>query len=1056
MVRRSLQIPKALKSGCGHLRFWNYKRHFAGGSVRFNPNGLRYFLLLEVMEKGLPAPLFTPERPRKGSGRLLRVGCLLSLVVVCIYTGLVTRLTWSTRTSTAVPINAAQILDRCANLHTLPGPPSGFYSRKQSDRFEAGTRPVLIKNATIWTGERNGTEVIHGDLLLDKGIIRALGHIKASTIHKYGDVETIDAAGAWLTPGIVDMHSHEGVASSPALRGANDTDSEKGQNPTLVALYVSSYVHSVLVAPLDGLNTHDDSYRLSIAGGVTTSLILPGSADSIGGQGFVIKLRPTSEKSPSSMLLEPPFKFNGSGIEPIHPPRWRQLKRKPEQSILWDPNGQHLESPSRPFPSAFLPISAKSYETARKIKLKQDQYCEKAMAGRWRDLDQDQTEFPEDLQWEALVDVLRGRVKVQNHCYEAVDLDGIVRLTNEFQFSIAAFHHAHETYLVPDLLKKAYGHPPAAALYTTCARYKREAYRGSEFAPKILAGHGLDVVMKACTLAFLPVKSDHPEAFDSRYLLYEAQHAHYFGLLDNLALASVITTPARVMGLDHRIGFVREGYDADLVLWDSHPLSLGATPKQVFIDGIAQLKEAHALPAKPSHLRKAPITPNFDMEAEEAVRYDGLPPLSPRESFHDDHGVVIFVNVESVYAKMGGKVVRVLGGGTRAKGTKKNMGLVIVQNGRVVCQGIGAACAGEVERLKKQGNAKVVDLEGGSLAPGLTSYGSYLGLQHILGEPSTNDGEAPDPLTENVPGILGGSEAVIHAVDGLQFESRSALLSYRNGVTSAITPPVSSGILAGLSTSFSTGASNRLARGAVLQDVVALHVAVTMGSESVSVSTQIAALRKLLLGDTKGDLGAYAGKVVNGETPLVVAVENADIMASLILLKKEVEATSGETMKMTFTGASEAHLLAKEIGEAGVGVIVSRPRPFPSTWEQARILPGPPLTQDTAIKKLLAHNVIVGVGAGYPSPGMARITRFDVGWISLDSAGQISKADALGLASVNIEKLLGTDTDEGRNTDWVATRGGSLWILRPRLLVLCQVGEVWWICSDSDLKPLYS
>lgn len=94
-----------------------------------------------------------------------------------------------------------------------------------------------------------------------------------------------------------------------------------------------------------------------------------------------------------------------------------------------------------------------SYETARQIKESQDEYCAKAQAGEWAGLGA----FPENLQWEALVDVLRGRVKVHNHCYETVDLDDMVRLTNEFKFSIAAFHHAHETYLVPDALKKAYG-----------------------------------------------------------------------------------------------------------------------------------------------------------------------------------------------------------------------------------------------------------------------------------------------------------------------------------------------------------------------------------------------------------------------------------------------------------------------------------------------------------------------------------------------------------------------------------------------------------------------
>jgi hypothetical protein len=155
--------------------------------------------------------------------------------------------------------------------------------------------------------------------------------------------------------------------------------------------------------------------------------------------------------------------------------------------------------------------------------------------GEWASIE---NHIPEDLQWEALADVIRGRVKLSMsnhrysfqrvkltrdldiHCYETVDLNNIVRLSNEFKFPVAAFHHAHETYLVPDLLKTTYGGTPAIALFATNARfvkstfiilrhvfadedndrYKREAYRGTEFAPRILADNGLRVMMKVCTI----------------------------------------------------------------------------------------------------------------------------------------------------------------------------------------------------------------------------------------------------------------------------------------------------------------------------------------------------------------------------------------------------------------------------------------------------------------------------------------------------------------------------------------------------------------------------
>lgn len=159
---------------------------------------------------------------------------------------------------------------------------------------------------------------------------------------------------------------------------------------------------------LDGINTHDMAYELSMSGGVTTALIIPGSAGSIGGQGFVLKLRPTAERSPFSKLVEPPFTYNGSGIVPAQPVRWRYLK----QACGENPHGVYGATR---MDSIWALRTA--YNEARKVKEKQDVFCAKADAGLWRDVAA-MGEFPESLQWEALVDVLRGRVKIQTHCYE--------------------------------------------------------------------------------------------------------------------------------------------------------------------------------------------------------------------------------------------------------------------------------------------------------------------------------------------------------------------------------------------------------------------------------------------------------------------------------------------------------------------------------------------------------------------------------------------------------------------------------------------------------------
>ena len=110
-------------------------------------------------------------------------------------------LNWNEGYRVHVPQNAERILEKCRSLDKLPGPPSSFYSRLESDRFVPGTPATLIKNATLWTGRANGHEVVIGNLLLDKGIIKGIGVIEQSVIEAYDNLVEIDVGGAWVTPG---------------------------------------------------------------------------------------------------------------------------------------------------------------------------------------------------------------------------------------------------------------------------------------------------------------------------------------------------------------------------------------------------------------------------------------------------------------------------------------------------------------------------------------------------------------------------------------------------------------------------------------------------------------------------------------------------------------------------------------------------------------------------------------------------------------------------------------------------------------------------------------
>jgi len=310
-------------------------------------------------------------------------------------------------------------------------------------------------------------------------------------------------------------------------------------------------------------------------------------------------------------------------------------------------------------------------------------------------------------------------------------------------------------------------------------------------------------------------------------------------------------------------------------------------------------------------------------------------------------------------------------------------------------------------------------VKNGSLAPGWTTFGSPLGLSEILYEASTRDGHVFDPLTEgDAPGLIGNG-TLVRAVDGLQFGGRDTLLAYRHGVTTAITAPTGKGFLLGLSTAFDTGASNSLEDGAIFREETALHVAISP-LLSVSVSTQLATLRRLLFEDV---IKPAWFRVRKGEIPLVVHVDSADIMSTLIKLKMDYEETMGATLRLTFAGGAEAHLMADKISKAGISVVVLMPRPFPDTWEKSRFLAGPPLSTDSLITVLLEKgvNVAIGTTKGYA----VRNTRLEAAWTILNSPRRMPPGQIYALATTNLERALGIDRDWYELRDVVIYAGGS-------------------------------
>ncbi|KAL8278048.1 hypothetical protein RQP46_009508 [Phenoliferia psychrophenolica] len=860
--------------------------------------------------------------------------------------------------STLVQHTFAASLAKCAELHERPGVPIDFHNRTQSDRWDGESPDVLIKNATIWTGEDDGKEVRMGEVWIRNGLVSHVAgrgeplpsKLSSSTIQ-------IDAHG------LFDLHSHLGAESFPLLSATID------ENSVLPNSNISPYLRS-----LDGFNGHDESFKLSVAGGTTSAIVLPGSANQMGGQAFAFKLRPTKDNSPRSRLLEPPFDIAGlnrtrKAGEPL---RWRSMK------MACGENPRRVYGMNR-MDEGWATRS--SFEKATKLKVSQDEFCDRAIrASNAKTVLAEK--FPDDLEWEALVALLRGKVKLHTHCYTTEDLDSFTRHSNEWKYEVAAFHHAHEAHLVPDIIKSAWNSTPAAAIFAVFAGYKKEAYYSSVFAAKLLHESGIKVVLK----------SDGPSAVFPRHLIFEAAQVHYYGLPAHVAMSSVTSTPATVAGLGHRVGFVRPGYDADIVLWNSHPLSLGATPQQVLVDGIPQLPLRPITgPIFPSSL--LPPTPPHHTKASIAASISPDLPTSRNVS-----SSATFINISEIF--LPGNVGD--GGIDHLSSTpsKEDSLSLVVRDGKIICAG---HCPLSPEDLQYS-----TDLKGGTILPPLISFGPPMGLEVFESEPSTSDGMIPGNSLRDLKEVLNGG--VARAADGVSFGDKHVLLAKEAGVGIAVASPPSGGFLKGLAVAFRTAAKHGLEQDAFVKEVVGLHLSIARSSSGTpSITTQINALRQLLLSPPTVTGANYFDLAANGALPLIISVNKADDIAALIRLKVQVELERGSQVKLVIAGGAEAWIVADELAAHDVAVILSPLRAPPSTWSSLRANPGPPLTPATSLTILHRAGVKLGISVHDAWLASARQLLLEMGWALKSSDGELSRGEVVSLATTSLASVLGLD-----------------------------------------------
>ncbi|MGW8203825.1 amidohydrolase [Sphingomonas bisphenolicum] len=384
-------------------------------------------------------------------------------------------------------------------------------------------RPTAIRGATIFDGE--GGRIDNGVVFLSEGKVTAIGGPDTPIP---ADIAVFDGTGKYVTPGVIDIHSHLGDYPSPGV----EANSDGNEATSAVTPHVWAE-HSIW--------PQDAGFSRALAnGGVTSLQILPGSANLFGGRSVTLKNVPARTMQG--------MKFPGA------------------------PYGLKMacgENPKRVYGSKGREPSTRMGNMAvnRQTWIKAREYEKKRAAGK------DQTR---DLGMETLADVLEGKILVHNHCYRADEMANVIDMSKEFGYKVAAFHHAVEAYKIADLLRD---NGICAALWGDWYGFKMEAYDGIK--------ENIPLVHRAGACAI--VHSDDQDGIQR--LNQEAAKALGAGrrmgidISDEVAWTWLAINPARAMGIADQTGSLKVGKMADVVLWNGNPFSTYSRPEKVWIDG---------------------------------------------------------------------------------------------------------------------------------------------------------------------------------------------------------------------------------------------------------------------------------------------------------------------------------------------------------------------------------------------------------------------------------------------------------------------------------------
>ncbi len=388
-----------------------------------------------------------------------------------------------------------------------------------------GAATTLITGATVLTGA--GERLDNADVLFSDGKIVEVGvGIKAR------DAEIVDAAGKWVTPGVIDVHSHLGVYASPGTE--SHSDGNEATAPVTAEVWAE---HSVW--------PQDPGFTTALAGGVTAMQLLPGSANLIGGRGVTLK------NVPGRNVMD--MKFPGA------------------------PYGMKMacgENPKRVYGSRGQSPGTRMGNVAgyRTAWIAAADYRDKLAAA-----ENGQGEAPmRDLKLETLAGVLNGEILVHNHCYRADEMSVMLEIAKEFGYKVSAFHHAVESYKIADLLAEA---DTCSAMWADWWGFKMEAYDGIRENAAIVDQAGACAIIHSDSQIGIQILNQ-----ETAKVIGAAARVG-IEIPPERAIQWITKNAAKSLGVEDQTGTLEADKMADIVIWSGNPFSVYTKAERVYIDG---------------------------------------------------------------------------------------------------------------------------------------------------------------------------------------------------------------------------------------------------------------------------------------------------------------------------------------------------------------------------------------------------------------------------------------------------------------------------------------